>query len=77
MVRKSHSKESIIQILQNLAKRLNKDSLTTQDVKHELSPSSLNYHFGSLGNALEAAGLKRGSSTEHLKEIYDRNVISE
>ncbi len=75
MVRKSHSKESIIQILQNLAKRMNKESLTKQDVKHELPLSSVNYHFGSLGNALEAAGLKRRLPGENLKEHL--NVLSE
>jgi hypothetical protein len=75
MGRKSHSKESIIQILQNLAKRLNKDSLSKQDVKPEVSLGVIDYHFGSLGNALEASGLKRRLPGENLKE--HGNVLSE
>ena len=68
MGRKRHSKESIIETLRNLAKKLGKPYLRKQDVQSVLSPSVLTYHFGSLGNALEAAGLERRSCTDHLKE---------
>lgn len=54
-----HSKESLIIILQNIADRLQKTSLSTEDVSPHLSLSSLRYHFGNLGNALVAAGLER------------------
>ena len=68
MGRKRHSKESIVQTLQNLAKRLNKGSLTKQDVQSAIPISSIKSYFGSLGNALEAAGLQRRSPTEHLAD---------
>jgi hypothetical protein len=37
-----------------------------------MSTSPINYHFGLLGNALEAAGLERGSSTQHLDQFRKR-----
>ncbi len=69
MSRKSYSKESIIQILQNLAKRLGKEFLTNQDVRGEINVATVRNYFGSLKNAFEAAGIKRKSLTEHLNEI--------
>ena len=69
MGRQRHSKESIVQILQNLAKSLGKDSLTKQQVQTVMPSSSIEYHFGSLGNALEAAGLQRRSAIDVLNEI--------
>jgi hypothetical protein len=72
MGRKSHSKESIIQILQNLAKRLGKKYLSKRDIQSEISESSIGYHFGSLGNALEAAGLERKLPGENLKELWNK-----
>ncbi len=57
-----HSKEDIILALQNLAKKLGKTSLTKREVQEHIgvSLSTINVRFGSLGNALEAAGLERG-----------------
>ena len=69
MGRQRHSKESIVQILQNLAKSLGKDSLTKQQVQTVMPSSSIEYHFGSLGNSLEAAGLQRRSAIDVLNEI--------
>lgn len=58
-------------MLKNLAKRLGQDSLSTKDVqKHlagHLSTSTVINYFGSLGEALEAAGLRRQASTDHFK----------
>ncbi len=75
MGRKIHSKQSIIQTLQNLAKSLGKATLTKQEVQTVVPVSSVNNHFGSLGNALEAAGLQRRSATEHLDE--SRRVLTD
>ena len=56
-----YSKESIVQVLQNLAKSLGKDTLTKKEVQTTIPVSSVKTYFGSLGNALDAAGLQRGS----------------
>jgi hypothetical protein len=76
MGKKRHSKESIIQTLQNLARSLGKTSLSGGDVNAVLPVSSVNSYFGSLGNALEAAGLERHSSTEHLSK-YRKTLCDE
>ena len=80
MAKHRHSKENIIATLQNLAAALKKDTLSKSDAARVLPTSSVNYHFGSLGNALEAAGLKRGSSAEHLKncriELSESDLFS-
>ena len=75
MGRQRHSKESIIQVLQNCAKRLGKDTLTKQEVQTAVPVSSVTFHFGSIGNALEAAGLQRRSSTDHL--FQPRHVLTD
>ncbi len=75
MGKKCHSKQSIIQTLQNLAKSLGKATLTKQEAQTVVPVSSVNSHFGSLGNALEAAGLERRSATEHLEEC--RQVLAD
>ena len=72
MAKRRHSKESIIATLQNLAASLKKDTLSKRETSAMLSSSSVNYHFGSLGNALEAAGLKRTSPGENLKISRER-----
>ena len=69
MPRKKHSKESIITTLKNLAATLKKDTLSKQDVSKILSVSCVSNYFGSLENALEAAGLRRASSSEQLDKI--------
>jgi len=53
-----HSKESIIQTLQNVAARLGKSTLSKREVQPHLPLSSISYHFGNLGTAPNAAGLK-------------------
>jgi hypothetical protein len=72
MGKKRHSIESIILTLQNLAKRLNKDSLSTNEAQSVIPQTSLRTYFGSLGNALEAAGLKRITPWEQLNKIRTR-----
>ena len=72
MSAKRHSKEDILETLQNLARNLGQKSLSTKEVAKVISPSTINYHFGSVGNALEAAGLVRGSSTQHLDQFRKR-----
>lgn len=52
-----HSRDSIIQTLQNVAERLGKTTLSKREVQPHLAPSTVNYHFGNLGTALKAAGL--------------------
>jgi hypothetical protein len=68
MPAKKHDRESILETLRNLAKRLGQDSLTKQEIATAIQPSTVAQYFGNLGNALEAAGLKRGSSTAHLRD---------
>ena len=75
MPTKSHSKESIISTLQNLAANLDKTVLTKADVQRVLPNSSVRYHFGTLRKAVEAAGLEISSPTEHLKDV--RRVLSD
>jgi hypothetical protein len=57
MAQEHHSRESIVQTLQNIAVKLGKTVLSARDVKAHVSLSVVNYHFGSLGKALEHAGL--------------------
>jgi Homing endonuclease associated repeat len=57
MDRKRHSRESIIQTLQNVASRLGRTTLSKREVQPHLALSAVNYHFGNLGTALKAAGL--------------------
>lgn len=69
MGRKTHTRESIIQTLQSLASSLKKDTLSKHDLAGIISPSSITNHFGSVGNALEAAGLRRRASHEALDAV--------
>ena len=64
MPRRRHTPESIVQTLQNLAKRLGQESLSKRDVQSVIANSTIDYHFGSLGKALQVAGLKARSSAE-------------
>ena len=61
MPAKSHSKESIISTIQNLAANLGKTVLTKADVQRAVPGSSVRYHFGTLRKAVEAAGLEMNS----------------
>lgn len=63
----NHTKDSILTILRNIAAELHKHTLTKQDIQPHIACSVVNYHFGSLGNALEAAGLDRGIRAAHLR----------
>lgn len=67
MGKQKHSKESIIQTLQNLATRLGKKKLTTADIAQVISTSVIKRYFGSVGNALDAAGLERTKIGENLR----------
>jgi hypothetical protein len=58
MSKQAHTKESIIQTLQNVAARLEKKALSKRDIQPHVPMSSVRYHFGSIGKALEAAGLE-------------------
>jgi len=61
MARGKHTRESIITELQETARRLDQRSLTKGEVAKHVSASlsSIRYRFGTLGDALEAAGLER------------------
>jgi hypothetical protein len=60
-MRRIHTKETIAASLQDLSRRLGRDSLSQRDVEEHLSgqvpPSVIRYHFGSLKTAAEAAGI--------------------
>jgi hypothetical protein len=78
MAKRRHNKESIIATLQNLAAGMKKETLSKSDVGKVLPTSSVNNHFGSLGNALEAAGLKRtppGCPENVGKRIADNDLF--
>jgi hypothetical protein len=67
MSRKQYTRETIIQTLQNLAKTLNKNTLSKKDVNKIISTGTVAYHFGSLGKALEAAGLEKNPTNQNPK----------
>ena len=77
MGRKKHSKESIIATLRNLAARLKNDTLSQRDVNSVLPVSSINYHFGSLRNAMKAAGLRCLSTSEHLTTVQQERYSND
>ena len=52
-----HTRETIIQLLQNIAAQIGGSALSKKDVQAHLPLSAVNYHFGRLSNALNAAGL--------------------
>ena len=60
-------KEEIIEALKNLSEQLGQKRLTKQDVAKVFPVSTIEYHFGSLGNALEAAGLERTNLGDNLR----------
>jgi len=66
MPRKTYTRDSIIQTLQSLAQRLEKDTLSHADVQGVIPISTVKSRFASLGNALEAAGLRRKALGENL-----------
>ncbi|MHB8653105.1 MAG: homing endonuclease associated repeat-containing protein [Terriglobia bacterium] len=57
MGKQRHSRDSIMQTLQNVAARLGKTTLSKREVGSHLSLSAINYYFGNLGTALKEAGL--------------------
>lgn len=57
MPAKQYTRESIIVILQNLAKQKQIGSLTKKDINQVISTSTVNRNFGTITAALEAAGL--------------------
>ena len=67
MGRRKHTRGDIIQTLQNLARSLGKDTLSKKEVGTVVPSSTVGYHFGSLGRALEAAGLRVVDRAEHLR----------
>jgi hypothetical protein len=70
-----HTKESIVSTLQSVAANLGKTTLSKADVQGVLPVSSVRNVFGSLGKALEAAGLPCQSQTAHLNGI--RRVLTD
>ncbi len=77
MPRQKHTNESIIATLQNLAANLGKDTLTKSEVQPHIPVSTVTAHFGSLGNALEAAGLRRTAPGENLRGCTKRYTDAE
>src|SRR6266852_6638015 len=52
-----HTRENIIQTLKNIASNLGRTVLSKKDVAAHIPLGAINYHFGKLSKALEAAGL--------------------
>lgn len=69
MPAKKHDRETILETIRNQAKRLGKNTLTKQDVQSVISSSTVVRYFGTVGNALEAAGLQRSSVRDHLNVV--------
>lgn len=53
-----HSKDELLQTLHNLAKQLGRNTLSKADCASAISPSVIRYYFGSVGSALQEAGLQ-------------------
>jgi hypothetical protein len=62
MPRKKYTREIIIQTLQNLAKCLSKNTLTTKEINKIIPESTVSRYFGSATKALEAAGLEKNQN---------------
>ena len=77
VTRRRHSKENIIVTLQNLAHRLGKKTLSKSEMNSVISASSINYHFGTLGRALEAAGLSKYDPSAQLEQLHRRHSLSD
>jgi hypothetical protein len=67
MTRKKHTKQEIIEILRNLAAQIGEEKLRLNEVARHIPKSSINYHFGSYGNALAAAGLQKRKSGDNFR----------
>jgi hypothetical protein len=63
-----YSNEQIIEILKNLAERLGQTTLSKKDVASIIPTSTVSGRFGNIGNALEAAGLRRKEACSHFRE---------
>jgi hypothetical protein len=57
----------MLQTLRNLSTQLGRKTLSKSDIAGVLSLSVLKYHFGSLGKALETAGLDRTLPNDHFR----------
>lgn len=67
MPAKKYTREGIIETLRNVAANLGRNTLSKRDVQPHLALSTVNRYFGSLGNALEATGLRRTAPGSNLK----------
>lgn len=72
-----HSKESIADLLANLAKSLGRESLTKAEIERHIAASSLRYHFGSISAALVAAGLTANDSSAQLQQSRPKALADE
>ncbi|HEY9745017.1 MAG TPA: hypothetical protein V6C99_02230 [Oculatellaceae cyanobacterium] len=67
MSSKKYTKEAIINLLKEQAKRLGKDNLTKQEISQCISTSTVNSYFGTVRAAMEFAGLTYAERGENLK----------
>lgn len=63
-----YSNEQITEMLKNLAEKLGQTSLSKKDISTVISTSTVANRFGSVGNALEAAGLERTDCAAHFRD---------
>ena len=77
MPQRRHTKESVIQTLQNLAKQLGKKTLSKSEINRVIPESSVSRLFGSLGNALEASGLERFSREHYNRQLQVARISTE
>lgn len=74
-MKKQYSKEKIIETLKNLAQSLGKQNLSKKDISTIIPISTVNRYFGSIGPALEAAGLESRKPRVFDKKVYENMKI--
>jgi hypothetical protein len=77
MPKKRYSKEIIIKTIKNLAENLGRSNLSQRDVEKIISLSTVRNHFGSLGRALEAAGISGTDKNKQLETLRRKRLIPE
>ncbi|MFU2207309.1 homing endonuclease associated repeat-containing protein [Solidesulfovibrio sp. C21] len=77
MPKKKYSKESILKLLQNISTNQGITSLTKKDICNHIPASTVNYYFGSLSKACDAAGIGCAEKGANLASIAKSNAIDD
>lgn len=76
-MKKIYSKEKIVNILKNLSRKLGKQNLSQQEISTVIPKATVYSYFGSIGTALEAAGLEKREPNTFNKEVWEKSRLSE